>query len=421
MSQSLSITRTRLERLADERARTESNIEDMRKAAEDEQRDLNELEMEQVTKWRTRITDLDDEINVLAEDIERAENSRDVSKLLRVNEPAPSEQTVHTTNGNVVYRTFAAYARDQIITRFPQIASQVNGPDRAQEVIAQAQENLHRVVNTLSSNVAGLLPPQHITQIMDLIQASRPVVASARGVDLSRGSLTYPKIDQRPEVLKQGSEKTEAGTANMQISMKTLNADTYLGGGDLSWQTINWSSPDALQLWFNLAAEAYARQTETAACTTLQNTGGGTVSPALGTAGTEDFSAWSAAVLKGLGSIYTSTGGRARTDTLYVSASRFFQLAGLSTNNTLQISGVGNLDIGAMTGTFRGLRVVGSYGFSNANAAILGDASAFLVGETPGAPVEMRAVEPTIGGMEVGVIGAFASVVFDTSRFIHLT
>jgi hypothetical protein len=66
------------------------------------------------------------------------------------------------------------------------------------------------------------------------------------------------------------------------------------------------------------------------------------------------------------------------------------------------------------------LRVIGSYGFT-ANTAIIGDGEAFLVGETPGAPVEMRAVEPAIGGMEVGVIGAFKSKVFDGDRFIRLS
>ena len=84
------------------------------------------------------------------------------------------------------------------------------------------------------------------------------------------------------------------------------------------------------------------------------------------------------------------------------------------------MTAIGGLNIDSMTGTFSGLRVVGSYGFT-AGAAILGDSSAFLVGETPGAPVELRAVEPAIGGMEVGVIGAFQSLVFDTDRFLFLS
>jgi hypothetical protein len=50
----------------------------------------------------------------------------------------------------------------------------------------------------------------------------------------------------------------------------------------------------------------------------------------------------------------------------------------------------------------------------------MGDQSAFLVGETPGAPVEMRVVEPNIGGMQLGVIGAFKAKVFDPARFVHI-
>ena len=107
------------------------------------------------------------------------------------------------------------------------------------------------------------------------------------------------------------------------------------------------------------------------------------------------------------------------TDTLYLSANKFFQLAGVGTSATLQISQVGSLDVGSMTGTYAGLRVVGSYGFAT-NTAIIGDGSALLVAETPGAPVEMRAVEPSIGGMEVGIIGAFKAKVFDSTRFVHI-
>jgi hypothetical protein len=286
--------------------------------------------------------------------------------------------------------------------------------------VEQAQERLQRTIqNTTSSNVAGLITPAHITEIMDLINKGRPVVSTARQVNLSSGQLTYPVIAQRPTVLKQAAEKTEAGTANMQVTLTTITADTYLGGGDLSWQTITWSQPDALQLWFDLAAEAYARQTETAACSELGTAGGGTSTPKLGTAGTEDFATWRAVVMAGLQGIYTATGGRAKTDTMYLSADKFFQLAGLGSAAVLQISSVGSLDISTMTGNYSGLRVVGSYGFPN-NTAVLGDGSAFLVGENQGAPVEMRVAEPTIGGMQVGVIGAFKAKVFDPNRFIHI-
>ena len=418
----MSATRMRLERLSDERERTNEKIEDRLRLAEDEQRSLNELEQQDLTAYRQQVADLDEEIGLLAGDLERNEKTRDVSALLRAGEkPEPGEGA-----GVVVYRTFAQYARDELIVRYPQLAAQAAEHGDVDVVLGQARERLAaaklRVQNTLTSNVAGLLPTQYLTQILDLINSTRPVSASGRTVPLDRGKLSYPRILSRPTVLKQTAEKTEAGTGQLSVTMDQINADTYLGGGDLSWQTITWSSPDALALWFELAAEAYAQQTESAACSELGTAGGGTIATPLGTTGTESFQQWRAAVLQGLKTIYAQTGGRAQTDVLWLSADRFFALAGVGTDQILQVSPVGNLDVGAMTGTWSGLRVIGTYGFgSPSSAAVLGDASAFLVGETQGAPVELRAVEPNIGGMQVGVIGAYKAKVFDSNRFIHLS
>ena len=421
------ITLMRLERLADERDRTNEKMEDLLANAEEEKRELGDFEQEQLGKYRTRVEELEEEIVLLASDVERTQSSKDVSRLLREDDDGDGDKRYATprSNGVAVYRTFAEFARDQLIVRYPEIALQAAGNPADMVIVRdEAQERLHRAPgNTLSSNIAGLVPPAHMAQIMDIIDSSRPVASSGRQVNLERGSLTYPKIAQRPTASKQGAQKTEGGTANMQVTLETMSADTYIGGGDLSWQAINWSTPDALQLWFDLAAEAWARETEEAACDVLEDSIAGTVGTAsgrLGTAGTETFGQWRAAVIAGINSIYTTTGGRSRTDTLYLSAARFFQLAGLGSDEVVQLSAVGSLDVGSMTGTFSGLRVIGSYAFDQ-DVAIVGDSSAFLVGQTAGAPVQLRAVEPSIGGMEVGVIGAFKAVVFDTNRFVHLS
>jgi HK97 family phage major capsid protein len=432
MPATLGVTRMRLERLADERERTNEKITDLLAIAEEEHRDLNEYETEHLTKYRTRVDELEGEIILLAADVERHDNATDVSRLVRPDDDGSAEPVARggfaTARGSLqsppVYRSFAEYARDQMVVRFPEIALLAAGDERRLAQTTQdAQERVERTLqNTLTSNIGGLVPAPHMAQIMDIIDASRPVVASGRDVPLDRGSLTYPRIAGRPEALLQSAEKTEGGTARMSVVLDTMTADTYIGGGDLSWQAINWSSPDALALWFELAAEAYARQTESAACELLEGTAIGTVGTAsgrLGTAGTESFGAWRAAAIAGIALVYNNTGGRARTNTLYLAANRFFQLAGLGTDQVLQVSSVGNLDIGSMTGTWAGLRVIGSYGFDQ-DTAIVGDSSAFLVGETPGAPVQLRAVEPSIGGMEVGVIGAFKAAVFDANRFAHL-
>lgn len=417
------VTKMRLERLADERERTNEKLTDLLGLAEEEQRDLNDFEKEQATKYRSRISDLEDEIALLGTDIERVRSSADVSELVR--EDSDDKNYPQAKDGGAIaYRTFAQYARDQLIVdeKFGgRIVPLMHGDSAA--VREEAKERLERTLQTTTSTtVAGLIIPTHMTEIMDIISRDRPVAASGRQVALDRGSMTYPKIDTRPTVIEQTSEKTEAGTVGPAISSATLSAKTYLGGANVSWQAVNWSTPDVLQLYFELAAEAYARQTEGQACEVMETSAIGTVGTAsgrLGTAGTESFSQWRAAVVAGLSGIYSATGGRHRTNTLYLSANRFFQLAALGTDQVLQVSPVGSLDVGTMSGSFFGLGVVGSYGFDQ-DTAIVGDSGALLVGENAGNPVEMRVIEPSIGGWEVGLIGAFNAAVFDVNRFYHL-
>jgi HK97 family phage major capsid protein len=427
MAQAFGVTRMRLERLGDERDRTNEKIQDLLSLAEEETRDLAEYEQEQVTKYRTRIGELEEEILLLATDIERAEDSKDISKLVRSDYSDDPVRRFATpkSEGAVVYRTFAEFARDQLIVddKFGGQILPLIGGDR-QAVRQEAEERLQRTLqNVTSSTVVGLINPTHMTQIMDIIDRSRPVVESGRDVPLDRGSMTYPKIGTRPTVEQQMTEKTEAGTVAPTVTSATLTANTYLGATNISWQAANWSTPDVLELYFDLAAEAYARQTEEVACDVLEDAAGigtvGTASGRLGTAGTESFAQWRAAVVAGLSGIYTATSGRHRTNTLYLSADRFFALASLGTDQLTQLSPVGQLDVGTMRGNFFGLQVVGSYGFDQ-NTAIVGDSGALLIGENPGSPVEMRVIEPAIGGWEVGLIGAFNAAVYDANRFYHL-
>jgi len=419
-----------MERLVDERDKTASKLNDLIELAEDEKRPMSEAETEQATKYRAQIEEYEEEINLLASDVERVQGAKDVSALLRGDDEG--EQTVRryarpagSSRDGIVHRNFVEYARDYIICREPKIAGDVlmtMGGDHA-TLRAQAEERLERTLqNVTSTTVAGLIVPTHMTEILDIIDRSRPVADSGRKVPLDRGSMTFPQIGTRPTVILQSAEKTEAGTVAPTVSQGTLAANTYLGATNISWQAANWSNPEVIGLYFELAAEAYARQTEDVACEAIETSAVGTVGTAsgrLGTAGTESFSQWRAAVSAGVAAIYSATGGRHRTNTLYLSANRFFQLATLGTDQVAQMSPIGNVDMGSMTGSFFGLRVVGSRGFDQ-DTAVVGDSGALLVGENPGSPVEMRVIEPRIGGWEVGLIGAFNAVVFDVNRFQHL-
>ena len=80
-------------------------------------------------------------------------------------------------------RTFAEFARDQLIVseKFGKILSLMGGDGQA--VKAGAEERLERTLqNVTSTTVAGLINPTPSTEILDIIDRSRPVVDSGRKV-----------------------------------------------------------------------------------------------------------------------------------------------------------------------------------------------------------------------------------------------
>jgi hypothetical protein len=314
----------------------------------------------------------------------------------------------------VVYRDMASYARDYILTRDTPTAGMIQSQfgDKSEIEAAKARLDLLKrtPANTLSSNVGGLTPQQHIAQIFQQIQTARPIVESAQRATLERGVLSYPVVATRPVVAVQATQKTEAGNTGMVINMTTATASTYLGGGDLSWQAINWSTPNALEMWFRLAGSDYALKTEQdAAGVVSANAFLNNIATTL--AATPTFAQFMTAVGAGYAEVYANSGRIANT--IYMAPDRFGFMLGLTSDAFSQFVDVGQAGVGP-------LRVIVSRGL-NSGEIIVGDSDGLLVAETAGAPVELRVVEPAIGGVEVGIIGAFEAVVVDNGAFALIT
>jgi len=407
-------TEKRLELRIDERDKVQSSHEELLREAAGG--DLGEIQKKQATAYRERALELDTEIEELRAAVmaDRAadERSREIRRAM-----SGRVDGVDTTDDGIVYRTMAAYARDVILTGQGREVSKIaaNVPNQDRDAAAQRLELIKRTpANTLSSNVGGLTPPQHIAQIFQVIDNSRPIVASAIRADLERGTLTYPVVTTSPVVAVQGTQKTEAGNTGMVIDMVTKTASTYLGGGDLSWQAINWSTPNALDLWFRLVAADYALKTETDAATVVSasaflNNIASTIS------GTATYVQLMAAIGAGGAEVYANSGRLANT--VYMAPDRYWYAVGLTSDSSLNFGQTGVLQI---AGEQVSLRVVVSRGL-NAGEIIVGDSDGLLVAETPGAPVELRVVEPAIGGVEVGLIGAFEAAVVDDGAFSLIT
>lgn len=408
---SLTVTQQRLSSRMDERVQTQKLHESLLDEAKGE--DLNEAQIQQAKSYRTRMAELDEEIAELTDAVKADNDARENSKAIQAAMRGAIAGTDAGEDG-IAYRTMAAYARDVILTSEGREASKIAAQYGDQDALTAARARLEIAkrtpANTLSSNVGGLTPPQHIAQIYQVIDDSRPIVASAERAALERGQLTYPQITTRPVVAVQNSEKTEAGNTGMVVDMETTTASTYLGGGDLSWQAVNWSTPNALDLWFRLAAADYALKTEQDAAQVLQHSAfSHKISSTLAASST--FAQWMTAIGAGYSAVFANS---ARTaNTLYIAPDLFGYLFGLTSNAFTQFTSVGSGNVGPLS-------IVVSRGMDS-GVAVVGDSAGLLVAETAGAPVELRVVEPAIGGFEVGLIGAFEAVVVDGGAFSMIT
>ncbi|HKE76619.1 MAG TPA: hypothetical protein VKB57_23580 [Acidimicrobiales bacterium] len=411
-----------LQRLVDERTQRQENIDRILDRANDEERDPTESERELIGAERSRLQALEPMIGELLEVEETRGKAADARSALKRRRETPEGEGNGESNGEgdgdegegegapASYRTFAQYARDVIITRFDRVGSTVSPHLRH-----QAQQRLERAVSqVLTSNVTGLTSVQYINQIMQVINRSRPLVQAANNVALSAGKIQFPHIVTRPQVAKQAAEKTEAGVGAMVVDFAQVVADTYLVAANFSWQVVQWSNPDAMQLWFDLAAADYAKKTDAAAGAVLAAADS---TPTAMTAG--DLAAWMAAISAAAGEVYANTGRYANT--IAANPADAYKLLALVSATSPIFLATGSADLSS--GTFpniAGLNFVASSGIP-AGTVIVGDFSALLCAETPGSPVELRAVEPSIGGIEVGIIGAFACAVTDPGAFAEIT
>jgi phage head maturation protease len=130
----------------------------------------------------------------------------------------------------------------------------------------------------------GVVPDAYLSELIGVIDASRPFLASTRRLDLpSAGmSIVVPKIITRPTSGVQSvygdesqPEKSEIVSTPTSITNVSYDAVTIAGGGDISIQLLRRSSPSYLGLFLELLAEALAGDAESNALSALLTGFGG--------------------------------------------------------------------------------------------------------------------------------------------------
>lgn len=375
----------------------------------------SEMQQTQLTKYRADLEYYDGEIDTWSEQVDRDREARKKSEDIRRRANAFHGKGEVGQDGEPVYRTLGQVAIDQILTSQNRharahIGTKGVAPEEMQRAAARLEALERTPATTLSSDIAGLTPPQHVAEIFQIINADRPLVDAARKVNLTNLVWTYPQVDATPVVAVQGTQKTEAGNTGLDVSMVTKTASTYLGGGNLSWQAIQFSDPSAYDLWFQEIAADYALKTETDAATVVSASAFlNNISSTIATSA--DFAAFMAGVGAGYSEVYANSGRIANA--IIMAPDRFGYLLGMTSAAMTQFVDVGQSGVGP-------LRVIVSRGL-NAGEIIVGDMNGLLVAENAGAPVRMFVSEPAIAGVEVGLVGAFDAAVADDGAFALIT
>lgn len=257
------------------------------------------------------------------------------------------------------------------------------------------------VADVISSDNIGVVPPAYLSELIGVIDPSRPFLSSTRRLPTptSGMQLVVPVLTQRPTVAEQTQEKAELSSQETKITTQSFDMVSKGGVGDISLQLLKRADRSFLDLYLQLLAEAYAIEAESEAVVALVNamggfSGGNPLDPenlSLGTAYTTAFDAI-----------------RRPPDTIWLSTEAvgaFIDAKATTTNqplySTLQASATAG---GGITGTISGLRAVHVPVLDSHGAfAIVGPSSGFAWAED--GTYTLAVDVPSKAGRDVALFG----------------
>jgi hypothetical protein len=225
-------------------------------------RDLSDAERGILEASRSRISELDAQI----EPLEQYEVlvSRHGATLADLPRGGPERLPAQPRRADGLerapeYRSAGEFLVDHLRAR---------GMDGAPDQAATARMGqLRAVANNITTDVPGVLPTPIVGQVVNLIDANRPLISSLGGSHPMAGipgtSFTRPRISQHTTSGPQTAEKTELPSRALKIDPIPFNKTTRGGTVDISRQVIDWTSPAAWDIIVRDLSDSYAIDTET--------------------------------------------------------------------------------------------------------------------------------------------------------------
>lgn len=372
------------------------------------ERDLSDDEKGMLSEKRARMATIKDQIEQI-EDVSRvaaevANRATQVDDALRL---ARNKSQL----GPVEYRSAGAYAMDMYRAAL------------GHREAAERLEMFHRnAAHQKTGDNLGVIPDPIVGEVVNFIDAARPVVAALRPRDLPSATWHRPKVTQHTSVGAQNGtggasdEKTELVSQKMSITRLTANAVTYGGYVNVSKQNIDFSQPSVLDLVINDLAAQYAIETEAATCAEIADTNTSAVSY-----DPTDQDSVAAAVWEAAAAVYTAVKGQGRL--LLVVApdvlATFGPLFAPYGPQNQQGSGfsAGMFGQGAM-GSISGVPTYMSAGLGTGESYLLSSAALEVYEQRVGT---LQVVEPSVLGVQVAYAGYFTPLTISAAGIVPLT
>jgi len=376
-------------------------IDGLVEAAENEQRDLNEQEMELVTRARDRIEVVNRNMGPLEEarriSTESTERVAALARFMHERDDLPKM---------VEYRSAGAYVLDYWRAGLG-----------ADDAIHRLDLYNRAAAHQTTADNPGLLPEQIMGPLISFVDDARPLVTALGPRQLPSGSWSRPIVTQHTNVALQASgEKTELVSQKMTIAKLPVTAGTFGGYVNVSRQDIDWTQPAIMDLVINDLASVYAQKTEAALAAVIDaSTTAGPTLPA-----SPDGADVAAAIWAAAGTAYSAMKGAGRL-VLAVSPDMLGLVGPLfapinPTNAQSSGFSAGGFGSGAM-GAISGIAVIMSPALDAGTMIVFSTAAVEVYEDRIGS---LQVVEPSVLGVQVAYAGYFASLVVEDAGIIEI-
>lgn len=288
-------------------------------------------------------------------------------------------------------------------------ASLIASANRGDLTIAEVRAALGQ---STSTDLDGIVPPAYVGELVGLINPGRPTINAIRNRALPTAGMkvTYPAWGVLPTVDEQLTELTEVDSTAATITLEEVSVRTWAGANELSMQAIDRSDPAAIQAVLEALSVSFGRKTNAAVVDDLITAAG---------AATTVASDSPIDVVSGLIGALDFNGTPAGPLFLAIAPDLLPAWISLADQDRPAFWD-GRVQFGSMTPTMSadGLTVYLERDLP-AGHALFGSSLGATWWERPNQPVEIRAVDVSILGVDLGVYGYGACSVEYAGAFAY--